>query len=217
MPIDFFCTRCGQLLRVDDVDAGREAECPQCGGLQGIPDVSLASVGEAGGTIPYGETDGGIAAGSVVAPISGTRSLAGRSTLTATGVISCVYGGFNLLLGAFLFVAGDWFLQVIRTALEQQPDLDGEALDLVRAALKPTLMITACASVILGLLAPLAGIGMMLQQRWSKPVGIGSGVLALGLGLVSCLIIGLLTVVHFGYGCLMLAVLLRKQTRGSLR
>ena len=37
MPIEFRCSQCGKLLRTGDDTAGRQAQCPECGALTGIP------------------------------------------------------------------------------------------------------------------------------------------------------------------------------------
>lgn len=37
MPIEFACTHCGKQLRTPDETAGRQAKCPQCGGVVPIP------------------------------------------------------------------------------------------------------------------------------------------------------------------------------------
>jgi len=37
MAIEFPCSQCGKMLRVGDDAAGKQARCPSCGALQGIP------------------------------------------------------------------------------------------------------------------------------------------------------------------------------------
>ncbi len=40
MPIEFRCTECQKLLRTGDDTAGKQAKCPECGGLMTVPSVS---------------------------------------------------------------------------------------------------------------------------------------------------------------------------------
>ncbi len=40
MPIEFACTHCGKQLRTPDETAGRQAKCPQCGGVVPIPQAA---------------------------------------------------------------------------------------------------------------------------------------------------------------------------------
>jgi hypothetical protein len=37
MPIEFRCGQCGKLLRTGDDTVGRQAQCPECGSLTGVP------------------------------------------------------------------------------------------------------------------------------------------------------------------------------------
>lgn len=37
MPIEFRCTQCNRLLRTPDETAGKQAKCPECGAIVGIP------------------------------------------------------------------------------------------------------------------------------------------------------------------------------------
>lgn len=37
MPIEFRCSQCGRLLKTPDDTAGRQAQCPACGGLSIVP------------------------------------------------------------------------------------------------------------------------------------------------------------------------------------
>ncbi|HEY2416258.1 MAG TPA: YIP1 family protein [Pirellulaceae bacterium] len=37
MPIEFHCNRCGQLLRVPETAAGKQARCPKCQALMAVP------------------------------------------------------------------------------------------------------------------------------------------------------------------------------------
>lgn len=53
MPIETNCTGCGQLLRVADQDAGKQARCPKCQTVFTVPSPApsgLPAVGEAGQT-----------------------------------------------------------------------------------------------------------------------------------------------------------------------
>ncbi len=40
MAIEFRCTECQKLLRTGDDTAGKQAKCPECGGLMTVPSVS---------------------------------------------------------------------------------------------------------------------------------------------------------------------------------
>lgn len=44
MPIEFRCTGCDRLLRVEDDDAGKQAKCPECGQIAQIPGLSAPSL-----------------------------------------------------------------------------------------------------------------------------------------------------------------------------
>jgi hypothetical protein len=44
MPIEFFCTQCGRLLRTGDDTAGRQAKCPDCGAIVPIPIPTVVPV-----------------------------------------------------------------------------------------------------------------------------------------------------------------------------
>lgn len=53
MPIEFRCTSCDKLLRTPDDSAGKNAKCPQCGGIVAVP---LASPTESIATLPPTES-----------------------------------------------------------------------------------------------------------------------------------------------------------------
>ncbi len=57
MAIEFRCTSCGRLLRVDDAAAGRLAQCPQCGGRSSVPAATDASPFAPGGLGPSAGAD----------------------------------------------------------------------------------------------------------------------------------------------------------------
>ncbi|MDD4269272.1 MAG: hypothetical protein GXY25_10185 [Pirellulaceae bacterium] len=43
MPIEFRCLQCGKLLRTGDDTAGKQAKCPECGGVMPIPGEPVAT------------------------------------------------------------------------------------------------------------------------------------------------------------------------------
>ncbi|MFV2068705.1 MAG: hypothetical protein ACC645_17170, partial [Pirellulales bacterium] len=43
MAIEFDCTSCGKRLRVQDQDAGKKAECPECRTILEIPAAPIPS------------------------------------------------------------------------------------------------------------------------------------------------------------------------------
>jgi hypothetical protein len=59
MSIEFPCSQCGKLLRVGDDAAGKQARCPSCGAVQGIPYPSTPGAGGFSGGAqnpsPYGQ------------------------------------------------------------------------------------------------------------------------------------------------------------------
>src|SRR6476660_4516160 len=46
MPLEFRCTQCGQLLRVPDTAAGKQARCPKCQALMAVPFAAADIVAE---------------------------------------------------------------------------------------------------------------------------------------------------------------------------
>lgn len=43
MAIEFRCSRCNKLLRVDESSAGKKARCPECANIQDVPNASQMS------------------------------------------------------------------------------------------------------------------------------------------------------------------------------
>ena len=54
MPIEFRCNQCGRLLRTGDETAGRQAKCPECGGLTAVPEPGASPPEAGGGESPFG-------------------------------------------------------------------------------------------------------------------------------------------------------------------
>ncbi|HWB09592.1 MAG TPA: hypothetical protein VG826_10220 [Pirellulales bacterium] len=52
MSIEFPCSQCGKLLRVGDEAAGKQARCPSCGAVQGIPATAPSSQSPFGAAPP---------------------------------------------------------------------------------------------------------------------------------------------------------------------
>ena len=44
MPIEFNCPSCGQMLRVPDEAAGKQAKCPSCEQIASIPNPNLKRI-----------------------------------------------------------------------------------------------------------------------------------------------------------------------------
>ena len=79
MAIEFRCTNCGRLLRVDDASAGRLAQCPQCGGRSHVPTATDAS--------PFAPGDLGPSAGTDPMNPYQSPTQTGRPALTDAGLI----------------------------------------------------------------------------------------------------------------------------------
>lgn len=58
MPIEFRCSQCGKRLRVPDNAAGRQAKCPECANVQGVPGPLPAAPAAPAGveTAPLGDS-----------------------------------------------------------------------------------------------------------------------------------------------------------------
>jgi hypothetical protein len=52
MSIEFPCSQCGKLLRVGDEAAGKQARCPSCGAVQGIPAANPSTQNPFGAAVP---------------------------------------------------------------------------------------------------------------------------------------------------------------------
>jgi hypothetical protein len=76
MPIEFRCTKCGKLLRTPDDTAGKQARCPECGTILGIPagTPSAPPASARLGAAPAGFSPGSSAAANAPAP--GAASMA---------------------------------------------------------------------------------------------------------------------------------------------
>ncbi|MBN1852899.1 MAG: hypothetical protein JW829_09250 [Pirellulales bacterium] len=65
MPIEFYCTGCGRILRVQDEDAGRDATCPVCGAEFVVPTPGRFPEADPsqpiGQTMPYQPVESGLA------------------------------------------------------------------------------------------------------------------------------------------------------------
>jgi hypothetical protein len=92
MPIEFRCSQCGKLLRTGDETVGRQAQCPQCGGLSKVPGPAEAA-GASPPLAPLGAESAAAGSpfrpGSVVgvAPGQADPSAAQRVSAPATALI----------------------------------------------------------------------------------------------------------------------------------
>jgi hypothetical protein len=74
MPIQFHCSGCGRLLRTGDETAGRQAQCPACGGLSLVP-IAGAAAGGFADRADAGRTDH-VAARRVAGPANALIAVA---------------------------------------------------------------------------------------------------------------------------------------------
>jgi TM2 domain-containing membrane protein YozV len=121
MPIEFRCVNCRKLLRVADSDAGRRAQCPECGAVLTVPSatanpdfVAVAAVDDRAGPPPAAQYDsskrlaaglcgvllGGLGVHKFILGLNGPGTIMLLVTLAPIGITFATCGfGVPLMLG----------------------------------------------------------------------------------------------------------------------
>lgn len=161
MPIQFPCAGCSNPIEVDDVFAGKAAQCPYCNRVVTVPMESTLSSGDIPvarpGTPPQPPTD---AYGNPTPPlpplhVGYTTTLAQRSATTYGNVALFCTIVMAAMLGTFLYFVVGIYLELIPPAAMTQPvvlnqeEIERKFMEI--APTKPAIPITYLGSIFFAL------------------------------------------------------------------
>ncbi len=128
--------------------------------------------------------------------------------LTAVTVVNYVYGGINILLGGLMLAGGIW----LATADFIWSDVDADRFEAVFVQIMlGVILATGGGTLLLGLVALVAGVGVQKRRTWGRTLTLVLGVLSTISSVLAVLIFILLTPLYLAYAIFVLVVLLNSE------